>query len=91
MVIFQAQDSKFYVLITFNLPEIVISEDICIMVSTEKKAKIKDFPDIKFRYWLNAKWIKERAGSSTVTFPMPVDQIDVKCLLPRAVRNLSQP
>lgn len=72
IVVFEAQESRFYVLIIFNIPEIVISEDICIMISTEKKAKISDFPAIKFRYWLNAKWIKERAGSNMITVPMPV-------------------
>ena len=42
----------------FNLPEVVVSEDLCIMISTEKKAKMKNFKPIKFRYWLNAKWVK---------------------------------
>ena len=43
VVIYQLPEAKFYVLIVFNLPEIVIQKDICIMISTEKKAKIKNF------------------------------------------------
>ena len=67
LIAFESQANKFYVLIMFNLPEIVISEDLCIMISTEKKAKMKNFKPIKFRYWLNAKWIKQRAGTNTTS------------------------
>ena len=66
----------------FNLPEIIISEDVCIMISTEKKAKIKNFPPMKFRYWLNAKFVTERAGINTISTQIPVESIDVNCLLP---------
>ena len=82
LVIFQANESKFYVLLVFNLPEIVISEDLCIMISTEKKAKIKNFAPIKFRYWLNAKGVKERVGANAFVHNIPVDNIDFKNLLP---------
>ena len=65
LIVFETQANKFYVLIMLNLPEIVISEDVCIMISTEKKAKMKNFKPIKFRYWLNAMWVKQRAGNNT--------------------------
>lgn len=58
-------EAKFYVLILFNLPEIVIQSDLCIMISTEKKAKLKNFQPMKFRYWLNAGGVKERVGINT--------------------------
>jgi len=56
-----------------NLPEIVVTEDICVMISTEKKAKVKNFPPMKFRFWLNAKWIKERAGVNTLGVDLPLE------------------
>ena len=40
---FEALTNKFYVLVMLNLTEVVVSEDICIMVSTKQKAKIKNF------------------------------------------------
>ena len=43
VVTFEAQANKFYVLVMLNLPEVVVSEDVCIMVSTRQKAKIKNF------------------------------------------------
>ena len=66
VVIYQLPEAKFYVLVVFNIPEIVIQQDICIMVSTEKKAKIKNFQPIKFRFWLNAKGVKDRVGINTL-------------------------
>lgn len=46
----------FYILISFN-SEIVVTEDICIRINTEEKAKNKLFQPIKFRYWLGAKFV----------------------------------
>ena len=66
----------------FNLPEIVISEDLCIMISTEKKAKIKNFVPMKFRYWLNAKGVKDRVGMNTFIQNIPVENIALNNLLP---------
>ena len=43
VIVYQLPEAKFYVLILFNLPEIVIQSDLCIMISTEKKAKLKNF------------------------------------------------
>lgn len=52
------------------------------MVSTEKKAKHKNFTPIKFRYWLNAKGVKERVGINTIVRQVPAQEIDFKCLMP---------
>ena len=73
LIIFENKAKKFYVLIMLNYPEIVVSEDICIMISTEKRAKIKNYKPIKFRYWLNAKWVKQRAGLNTHSTQVPID------------------
>ena len=83
MVVYMVQEGKFYVLITFNVPEIVTSSDICIMISTEKKAKVKNFPAMKFRFWLNVKGVKDRVGNSTRVLNLPVDSIDWTCLMPK--------
>ena len=66
MLTFEAQTNKFYLLVLLNLTEVVISEDVCIMISTKQKAKIKNFQPIKFRYWLNAKWLRQRVGNNTL-------------------------
>lgn len=82
IVFFESQESKFYILIALTIPEVVVSEDICVMLSTEKKAKVSKFPPLKFRFWLNAKFIKARVGNSTFVQNVPLEKIDYKSLLP---------
>lgn len=44
---------------------------------------------MKFRYWLNAKGVKERVGVNTLVTEMPIDDIDFKSLLPRPTPNIN--
>ena len=43
VIAFESQANKFFVVVLLNLAELVVSEDLCIMVSTERKAKAKNF------------------------------------------------
>ena len=46
---------------------------------------------MKFRYWLNAKGVKERVGVNTMVSQVPLDAIDFKSLLPKATaKNKNQ-
>ena len=85
IVFFEARESKFYILCVLTIPEIVISEDICVMISTEKKAKVSKFPPLKFRFWLNAKFVKAGVGGRTSSQNLSADKINYMTLLPQAV------
>ena len=51
------------------------------MISTEKKAKSKQFPPIKFRYWLGAKYITEKVGKIEQR-TSTVENINVNSFMP---------
>ena len=79
-ILYNRLKGTFFVLLSFNA-EVVVQDDICIMISTEKKAKSKQFPPIKFRYWLGAKYITEKVGKIEQR-TSTVENINVNSFMP---------
>ena len=86
-ILYNKLKGTFFVLISINA-EIVVTEDICIRISTEEKAKSKLFQPIKFRYWLSAKFIAAQVGkveqrmqtieNMNINSFMPIDRFEMR-------------
>ena len=79
-ILYNKLKGTFFLLISFNA-EIVITDDICIRISTEEKAKSKLFQPIKFRYWLSAKFVASQVGKVEQRM-QTVDNINVNSFMP---------
>ena len=79
-ILYNKLKGTFFVLLSFNA-EIVVQDDICIRISTEKKAKSKGFQPVKFRYWLGAKYVTQKVGKIEQR-TSTVENINVNSFMP---------